>query len=271
MNPPPQSQGCDSFYLQPVGEAVDKGKSFKYTAGHGPAVPQECPETGARFLMGGPIWADPIHSRDAVAAIRAIMERDRAAVPCYTKVYGLVTSALDELPDAPLYVDMHSVCATVRCPPPKTETMKSALINAGYRVSDTHACPTAIKTDAPWSVVWDVIRCWVKDHPGKVHPPDSYPARLLAKEPKLEANWARAQGAVSSTRMGGITRFATNPANWGPKSAAGKEKRTTVGHLAQMVKRKEAEGEGEAGEEGAAAEAAKKAKHEDSQVPAPAP
>ena len=38
---------------------------------------------------------------------------------------------------------------------------RSALMNLGYRVSISHSRPTAVKTDAPHSVVWDVMRCWV--------------------------------------------------------------------------------------------------------------
>ena len=33
------------------------------------------------------------------------------------------------------------------------------------RVSGSHATPLAIKTDAPNEVLWDILRCWVKDHP----------------------------------------------------------------------------------------------------------
>ena len=44
---------------------------------------------------------------------------------------------------------------------------------AGYRVSSTHANPLGTKTDAPFEVIWDIMRAWVKDHPGKplVRPP----------------------------------------------------------------------------------------------------
>ncbi len=41
---------------------------------------------------------------------------------------------------------------------------RSALLHAGYRVSLSHACKNAVKTDAPAEVLWDVIRCWVSDH-----------------------------------------------------------------------------------------------------------
>jgi tRNA G26 N,N-dimethylase Trm1 len=38
---------------------------------------------------------------------------------------------------------------------------------AGYRVSGTHANPLGMKTDAPWDVIWDIMRAWVADHPVK--------------------------------------------------------------------------------------------------------
>lgn len=37
-------------------------------------------------------------------------------------------------------------------------------MHAGYRVSFSHACKNAVKTDAPAGVLWDIIRCWVSDH-----------------------------------------------------------------------------------------------------------
>lgn len=216
-----QSQGCDSFQLQPVGAMLQKEKSIKFMPGYGPAVPQACPETGSRFTMGGPIWSEPIHDYAALEELKALLKGDPTAFPAYTKIFGLVTSAAEELPDCPLYFDVHSISGLLKCVAPKTELVKSALINAGYRISDSHASPTGVKTDAPWSVIWDVMRCWVKDHPVKLQSPDTPVGRLLSKPPQLEANWARAQGAVSNAKMSGVTRFWTNPANWGPKAAVG--------------------------------------------------
>jgi len=48
---------------------IQKSNGVKYMPGVGPAVPQQCPETGANFLMGGPFWADPIHNMDWVNGI----------------------------------------------------------------------------------------------------------------------------------------------------------------------------------------------------------
>lgn len=45
--------------------------------------------------------------------------------------------------------------------------LRFTVTSAGYRVSGTHANPLGIKTDAPWDVIWDVMRAWVADHPVK--------------------------------------------------------------------------------------------------------
>ena len=46
-----------------------KGNSIKYTPGAGPAVPESCPQTGSGWLMGGPIWAAPLHEPSWVTSI----------------------------------------------------------------------------------------------------------------------------------------------------------------------------------------------------------
>lgn len=35
------------------------------------------------------------------------------------------------------------------------------------RVSSTHACALGLKTDCPWNVFWDIMRCWIAEHPVK--------------------------------------------------------------------------------------------------------
>lgn len=82
--------------------------------------------------------------------------------PCKTKdrLHGLLTAVSEELPDVPLYYTLPSLCETVHCSSPKMDDFRSALVNAGYRVSAFHKEADAIKTDAPNNVVWDIIRCW---------------------------------------------------------------------------------------------------------------
>lgn len=218
-----QSQGCDSFYTQRVGRKIQKNNGVKYMPGVGPAVPQQCPETGANFLMGGPFWADPIHNMDWVNGILESVKANKEQYPACNKVISHLTAVSEELVDVPLYFSLHDVCKTVKCTPPKADVLRSALINAGYRVSSTHANPLGVKTGAPFSVVWDIIRCWVQDHPVKGHDPDSYAGKLLTKEPELKADFSRAHGAASNAKANKVARFPPNPeANWGPKPKHGR-------------------------------------------------
>lgn len=41
----------------------------------------------------------------------------------------------------------------------------SALLNAGYKVSRSHASSGSVKTDAPRSFVNDIVREYIKTHP----------------------------------------------------------------------------------------------------------
>ncbi|WIA32628.1 hypothetical protein OEZ86_003431 [Tetradesmus obliquus] len=218
-----QSQGCDSWWLQPVGQQQQKGSSTKHMPAHGPAVPSNrCPESGAAFLMGGPIWARPLHDQAWVAGLLQQMDQESGRYAQHARLKGILTSVLEELPDVPLYYNVHDMCRTVRCTPPRAEQLRSALINAGFRVSGSHANPLALKTDAPPKVVWDIIRCWVKLHPIKPPEPNSYPAAILSKEIETEADFRKAAGAVPESVKAGVKRFVQNPAFWGPKARHGR-------------------------------------------------
>jgi hypothetical protein len=60
-------------------------------------------------------------------------------------------------------------CVAQPCPsrPPNPLPFRFPSQPQPRRVSGTHAHPLGMKTDAPWEVVWDVMRCWVKEHPVK--------------------------------------------------------------------------------------------------------
>ena len=63
--------------------------------GVGPAVPQQCPETGANFLMGGPFWADPIHNMDWVHGIlESVKVRLGSCCCCKQGLDGSCSSAM---------------------------------------------------------------------------------------------------------------------------------------------------------------------------------
>ncbi|EFJ48710.1 hypothetical protein VOLCADRAFT_60094, partial [Volvox carteri f. nagariensis] len=227
-----QSSGCDSFWLQPVGQKRHNNGQNKYLPGSGPAVEPRCPDTGSGYLMGGPIWSGALHDVEFLSTVAAhvfttfpYMLARYSAVHQAVKIRGYLLTASQELPDAPLYYNLHDICKMVRITPPKSDQFRSALVHAGYRVSGSHACPLAIKTDAPPSVVWDIVRCWVKRNgvsAAAVKDPESYSAKLLAKEPTFEANFSIVASAMARNKDDKMPRFVHNPAYWGPKTRHGR-------------------------------------------------
>ncbi|XP_021816795.1 probable tRNA (guanine(26)-N(2))-dimethyltransferase 2 [Prunus avium] len=219
-----QCIGCDSFHLQPIGRTVAKNSSVRYLPGFGPVVPQECNDCGKKFNMGGPIWSAPIHDQEWVTSILSDVKSMKERYPAYDRISAVLTTISEELPDVPLFLSLHNLCATLKCTSPSAVIFRSAVINAGYRISGTHVNPLGLKSDAPMNVIWDIMRCWVKNHPVKPQPPEQSGTVILAKEPVLQANFARAVASLSKAQTKKVARFLPNPErHWGPKLRAGRQ------------------------------------------------
>ena len=72
---------------------------------------------------------------------------------------------MQELHDVPLFVSLHNLCGTLKCTSPSAVMFRSAVINAGYRISGSHVNPLGLKSDAPMDVIWNIMRCWVLAQP----------------------------------------------------------------------------------------------------------
>ncbi|KAK4426264.1 putative tRNA (guanine(26)-N(2))-dimethyltransferase 2 [Sesamum alatum] len=67
------------------------------------------------------------------------------------------------------------------------------------------------------------MRCWVKNHPVKAQPSDQAGSVILAKEPVLQANFARAVASLSKAQAKKVARYLPNPErHWGPRVRAGR-------------------------------------------------
>ena len=217
-----QSQGCDSFMLMPVGRLKVNGNSRKYGPGRTASM-AVCPETGAPLTIGGPIWNAPLHDPAWIKGVLEHLTSNQQKYATFKKLQGLLTVAASELLDVPLYLELPSICKVVRVTVPKHEIFKSALLNAGYRVSGSHASKTAIKTDAPWSFIWDIVRRWFQDHPNPKLKEETSGWKIIQRAPEHEVDFSRARGAVTYKGKNSVTRYVQNEKNWGPKPMHGKK------------------------------------------------
>ncbi|XP_012889701.1 PREDICTED: tRNA (guanine(26)-N(2))-dimethyltransferase isoform X2 [Dipodomys ordii] len=219
-----QCVGCGALHLQRLGKASEApGGRIKFSAACGPPVTPECEHCGQRHQLGGPVWAAPIHNLDFVGRVLEAVSANPSRFHTSQRIRGVLSVVTEELPDAPLYYTLDQLSSTIHCNTPSLLQLRSALLHAGFRVSLSHACKNAVKTDAPASALWDIMRCWEKEYPVKRERlSETSPAfRILSVEPRLQANFTIREDANPSSRQRGLKRFQANPeANWGPRPRA---------------------------------------------------
>ncbi|KAL1211377.1 tRNA (guanine(26)-N(2))-dimethyltransferase 2 [Cardamine amara subsp. amara] len=219
-----QCIGCDSFHLQPVGRSLPKNNSVRYLPAIGPVVQQDCSHCGKKYNMGGPIWSAPMHDPEWVTSILNSVKSMKDRYPAFDRISAVLTTVSEELLDVPLFLSLHNLCATLKCISPSAAMFRSAVINAKYRISGTHVNPLGMKTDAPMEVIWDIMRCWVKNHPIKAQSPEHPGSVILSKEPLHQVDFSRHIGSLSKAQAKKVARFLPNPEkHWGPKLRAGRQ------------------------------------------------
>ncbi|KAF9053718.1 N2,N2-dimethylguanosine tRNA methyltransferase [Hymenopellis radicata] len=224
---------CQSFYEQPIGKVVEKRNEssgsvnyhFKTTQNAG--ISEHCQECQSYLHIAGPMWSAPIHDRDFVSNVLSHVESNESKYGTFARMKGMLTVAKEEL-ETPFYFTPRRVAGNFHSETPSLDDVCSALLNAGYKVSRSHALAGSVKTDASRTVVHDVFRSYVKLHPVKMeNVGERSPTRiLLATEPKQEANFTKHPGTVTAGSKVKLVRYQDNPSHWGPGSrATGSKKR----------------------------------------------
>ncbi|KAI4241097.1 MAG: hypothetical protein L6R40_004736 [Gallowayella cf. fulva] len=187
--------GCGSFSTQYMAqsrerEAKNGDKFYTHSLAQGPSATPYCEHCGFKTHLAGPMWGGPLHNPHFVTKILDTLP------PLDDKVYGtiprieaMLTLALNEtliqeseklvppksndvepiVPLDPALRDPHpffinpSVLArTLHCVVPSDAALRGALVGLGYRTTRSHTEPGSIRTDAPWTVIWEIMREWVR-------------------------------------------------------------------------------------------------------------
>uniref|UniRef100_A0A8C7JH56 tRNA (guanine(26)-N(2))-dimethyltransferase n=1 Tax=Oncorhynchus kisutch TaxID=8019 RepID=A0A8C7JH56_ONCKI len=213
--------GCGSFHLQRLGKRTTQGNHIKYSAATGPPVGAECEHCGHRHQLGGPIWGEALHDVSFVQKVLSAVSGNPSRFGTARRIEGMLSMVTEELEDVPLYYTVDNLSSTVHCSTPPLLQFRSALLHAGHRVSLSHACKNALKTDAPPRVLWDVMRCWVRHN--APWEPFQYGMKLKVQVPirVLQACFDVREDANPQSRRRHLTRFQENPEPfWGPKARA---------------------------------------------------
>lgn len=107
----------------------------------------------------GPIYLAPIHSKPFVTSLlerlKSTPEAERLGT--HGRLQGVLTMVNEELDDV-LYYEHNQMANVVKVSVPKSQSVRSAILNAGFKVSGSHCNPRAIKTNAPMHLLWDIYR-----------------------------------------------------------------------------------------------------------------
>ncbi|XP_013784928.2 tRNA (guanine(26)-N(2))-dimethyltransferase-like isoform X2 [Limulus polyphemus] len=232
--------GCETYNLQPLGKCIQKEKSLKFSPGDGPPVDMLCSHCQHRHQIGGPIWAANLYDKDFVLAMLQEVQKEEHFYGTGKRMIGTLSVILEELEDCPLYYTLDRLCGVVHCTMPSMLQFRSAILNAGYQVSLSHTNRTSIKTNAPASTLWDIIRTWTMQNSVKRKLEKGSAAEIiLNKKPCIEVSFSLRQDANPSSRQQNLLRFQVNPEpHWGPKARA----RTSLWSEKQIEKQQRKQG-----------------------------
>ncbi|KAF9564606.1 N2,N2-dimethylguanosine tRNA methyltransferase [Agrocybe pediades] len=217
---------CQTHYEQPLGRVITKtsangNNNYIFKTQAGPLIPSKCPECESTLHVAGPMWSGPLHNKDFVGKVLTHVGENEKNYNTSGRMKGMLTVAKEEL-ENPFYFTPSKVASFFHCETPSLDDVASALLNAGHKVSRSHACAGSLKTDASHRQLHDIYRSWIKLHPVKLdNISETSPARrLLSKESMTEADFKRHPQTIGALETIRLVRYQENPAGWGPGKKA---------------------------------------------------
>jgi len=143
------------------------------------------------------MWLAPIHDVSFVNRTLKSIEGSENDYGTWPRIHGMLTLAanvchqsiiaamtdIQELED-PFYLTANKLFGTIHSSSAPTNKVLSALLNGGYKVSRSHAAPGSIKTNAPCSFMYDIVREHVKENPVRMDKiPEKSPSRRALLKP----------------------------------------------------------------------------------------
>lgn len=175
---------------------------YHYGYAQGPTAAQHCEHCGFKTHLGGPMWGGPLHNPHFIQKILDMLPGiDRDTYQTVDRIEGMLTTALEEDLDLahsetptsspepgpdqndanvserspiiprvdpaqreehPFFFSVSALSKVLHTQTMPIDAFRGALRHLGYRSTRSHTKPNSIRTDAPWDVIWEIMREWVR-------------------------------------------------------------------------------------------------------------
>eukprot|EP01095_Lingulamoeba_sp_RSL-Kostka_P005673 TRINITY_DN1713_c0_g1_i2.p1 TRINITY_DN1713_c0_g1~~TRINITY_DN1713_c0_g1_i2.p1 ORF type:complete len:597 (+),score=182.67 TRINITY_DN1713_c0_g1_i2:29-1819(+) len=166
-----QCVGCGSLSFQSLGSHVVR-KNNVIVRHQKNTAPVKCEFCDSAIRMTGPIWGDSIHDQEFVEKLLEHLEENQSNYKTYARLYGLLSVIHTELP-VPLFLSLPELSSHVLTNSIPLIPTQNILRNHGYNVSCSHTRADALKTDAPFSFIWDLAKHWANYYKQNNHNNDN--------------------------------------------------------------------------------------------------
>lgn len=186
--------GCGAWTTQLLGrntkQASSKGDNtfWKYSIAQAPGANTNCDHCGSKTHVAGPMWGGPLHNAAFIERmLKDVSQADKEVYATTDRIEGMLDTALDEIyvskyvsekgpahedliprtipeqvDESPFFVIPSALSKVIHAQAPSEAAFKGALRHAGYRATRSHCKPGSIKTEAPWTAIWEIMREWVR-------------------------------------------------------------------------------------------------------------
>lgn len=195
--------GCGAWtnqYLALTKTKLDKkGNPMSYhSLAQAPTATPHCEHCGFKTHLAGPMWGGRLHNPKFIQRILSILPSlDKETYQTIPRIEGMLTTAMEEDLDLasaseadadadlatageypniipkmdpslrdpyPFYFNLGALSKAMHCQTPPIDEFRGAIHSLSYRSTRSHAKPNSIRTDAPWSVIWEIMREWIRQH-----------------------------------------------------------------------------------------------------------
>lgn len=180
------------------------------------------------------MYGSAIHDKNFANSAHDQLELlDEVLYKTKPRMKGMLSIVCEEI-DSPFYFTPSALSAVLHCKVPPLMDFMAAINNGGYAAVNSHALRGSIKTDAPFTFLWDIMRAWIQKYPVKQERMKEGTAvyKILA-QPLPSAKICFERSDITTPNKPKFPRYMENPEPfWGPKSrAAGKAR-----HMKHFVK-----------------------------------